>query len=96
MTHAQRSWTCRCGRTVWGNGGKSSHRRACPVYKGEVPAPILPVTYNERRPVCMECRCVIDAKTEMYFRDKIDRVILCFPCWQERRRKAEEERTAGS
>lgn len=31
--HADRSWTCPCGRTVWGNGGKSSHRRACLTYK---------------------------------------------------------------
>ena len=29
MTHARRSWTCDCGRVVWGNGGKSSHQRAC-------------------------------------------------------------------
>lgn len=29
MTHANRSWTCVCGRKVWGNGGKSSHQRAC-------------------------------------------------------------------
>lgn len=29
MTHANRSWTCDCGRKVWGNGGKSSHQRAC-------------------------------------------------------------------
>ena len=32
MTHAQRSWTCPCGRKVWGNGGKSSHQRACAVW----------------------------------------------------------------
>jgi hypothetical protein len=29
QTHARRSWTCPCGRTVRGNGGKSSHQRAC-------------------------------------------------------------------
>ncbi|MDQ6949256.1 MAG: hypothetical protein M3256_24130, partial [Actinomycetota bacterium] len=29
MTHAKRSWTCTCGKVVTGNGGKSSHRRAC-------------------------------------------------------------------
>jgi hypothetical protein len=29
MTHAQRGWTCPCGRKVWGNGGKASHKRAC-------------------------------------------------------------------
>jgi hypothetical protein len=27
--HATRSWDCPCGRTVWGNGGKSAHQRAC-------------------------------------------------------------------
>jgi hypothetical protein len=32
MTHANRSWTCPCGRTVWGNGGKSSHQRACRIW----------------------------------------------------------------
>ena len=32
MTHANHSWTCQCGRTVWGNGGKSSHQRACRVW----------------------------------------------------------------
>jgi hypothetical protein len=32
MTHARRSWTCDCGRKVWGNGGKSSHQRACTVW----------------------------------------------------------------
>lgn len=31
--YADRSWTCPCGRTVWGNGGKSSHKRACRTYK---------------------------------------------------------------
>lgn len=29
MTHANHSWTCDCGRTVRGNGGKSSHQRSC-------------------------------------------------------------------
>lgn len=29
MVHARRIWTCPCGKTVRGNGGKSSHRRAC-------------------------------------------------------------------
>lgn len=33
MTHARRGWTCACGRTVWGNGGKSSHQRACRTHK---------------------------------------------------------------
>lgn len=32
MTHATRLWTCDCGRTVAGNGGKSSHQRACNVW----------------------------------------------------------------
>jgi excisionase family DNA binding protein len=27
-------WTCPCGRTVRGNGGKASHRRGCPTYQG--------------------------------------------------------------
>ena len=27
--HARNPWTCVCGRTVYGNGGKSSHQRAC-------------------------------------------------------------------
>ena len=29
QTHANHSWTCDCGKRVWGNGGKSSHQRAC-------------------------------------------------------------------
>lgn len=29
MVHAQRTHTCTCGKVVTGNGGKSSHRRAC-------------------------------------------------------------------
>lgn len=29
MTHAKRTYTCTCGKTVAGNGGKSGHRRAC-------------------------------------------------------------------
>lgn len=32
MTHARHTWTCPCGRTVRGNGGKSSHQRACRVW----------------------------------------------------------------
>jgi hypothetical protein len=28
MTHANHSWTCPCGRKVYGNGGRSSHQRA--------------------------------------------------------------------
>ena len=32
--HANRSWQCPgCTRTVFGNGGKSSHQRACRAYK---------------------------------------------------------------
>lgn len=27
--HADRYWDCPCGRRVWGNGGKASHKRAC-------------------------------------------------------------------
>lgn len=30
MTHAQRAYHCSCGKVVHGNGGKSSHARACP------------------------------------------------------------------
>lgn len=29
MTHAKRTFTCTCGKVVAGNGGKSSHRKAC-------------------------------------------------------------------
>lgn len=29
QTHARRTYTCTCGKTVAGNGGKASHRRAC-------------------------------------------------------------------
>lgn len=32
MTHARHVWTCDCGRTVAGNGGKASHQRACNVW----------------------------------------------------------------
>src|SRR5580698_10629005 len=32
MTHATRGWTCYCGRAVRGNGGKSSHQRACSTW----------------------------------------------------------------
>jgi hypothetical protein len=31
--HADRGFTCACGRTVYGNGGTSSHKRACRTYK---------------------------------------------------------------
>lgn len=31
--HANRVWTCPCGRQVRGNGGKSSHRKACPTWQ---------------------------------------------------------------
>lgn len=31
--HADRSWECLCGKRVWGNGGKSSHQRACETYQ---------------------------------------------------------------
>lgn len=33
--HAGRGWTCPCGRTVFGNGGKSSHQRACRTFKAD-------------------------------------------------------------
>ena len=29
--HARREYTCSCGRVCLGNGGWSSHKRACPV-----------------------------------------------------------------
>jgi hypothetical protein len=29
--HASRSWDCPCGKRVWGNGGKASHKWACVV-----------------------------------------------------------------
>jgi hypothetical protein len=29
MTHARRSYTCVCGKRCTGNGGWSSHKRAC-------------------------------------------------------------------
>jgi hypothetical protein len=32
MVHATRVWTCNCGRRVAGNGGRSSHQRACDVW----------------------------------------------------------------
>lgn len=30
--HSRRAWDCPCGRRVYGNGGKTSHRRACKVW----------------------------------------------------------------
>lgn len=33
MTHALRSHTCRCGRVVFGNGGWSSHKRSCDIFR---------------------------------------------------------------
>lgn len=32
MSHAKHSWRCSCGRIVRGNGGRSSHRKACDGY----------------------------------------------------------------
>lgn len=29
QTHAQHTWACQCGRVLNGNGGISSHKRAC-------------------------------------------------------------------
>jgi hypothetical protein len=29
QTHARHTWTCQCGRVLNGNGGISSHKRAC-------------------------------------------------------------------
>lgn len=31
--HAARSYTCVCGRICHGNGGWSSHKRACAAYQ---------------------------------------------------------------
>ncbi len=36
MAHAKHGWTCSCGKKVWGNGGRSSHQRACLVYMREM------------------------------------------------------------
>ncbi|HEV6967427.1 hypothetical protein [Roseateles sp.] len=33
MTHATRSYTCTCGKVCRGNGGWSSHKRACADYQ---------------------------------------------------------------
>ena len=41
-THARRSWTCSCSKVVSGNGGRSSHQRACLVYLNEM------LAYHER------------------------------------------------
>jgi hypothetical protein len=35
MAHARHQWTCPCGRVCRGNGGKSSHQRACLVWAAE-------------------------------------------------------------
>lgn len=32
MTHARHRWTCDCGFSCFGNGGSSSHKRACRVW----------------------------------------------------------------
>lgn len=59
--HAKHSHTCPCGRVVFGNGGWSSHKRACPVYQQRaaerelkrdldptryVPSPLANIDYN--------------------------------------------------
>jgi hypothetical protein len=31
-THARYTWTCMCGRVLNGNGGISSHKRACTAW----------------------------------------------------------------
>ena len=33
--HAKRVWFCPCGKKCRGNGGISSHRRACSVWAGK-------------------------------------------------------------
>lgn len=33
MTHARRTYTCVCGKQCRGNGGWSSHKRACQQWK---------------------------------------------------------------
>jgi hypothetical protein len=35
MGHARHAWTCPCGKTVRGNGGRASHRRACDIWAEE-------------------------------------------------------------
>ncbi len=32
MTHATRTHTCMCGKVCRGNGGWSSHKKACPSW----------------------------------------------------------------
>jgi hypothetical protein len=32
QTHARHTWKCECGRVLNGNGGISSHKRACRVW----------------------------------------------------------------
>jgi hypothetical protein len=39
MTHARQSHTCMCGKVCRGNGGWSSHKKACPHW----------ASYRERR-----------------------------------------------
>lgn len=31
--HASRTWTCPCGKVCKGNGGQSSHKKACAHYE---------------------------------------------------------------
>lgn len=33
QTHARRTYTCVCGKSFRGNGGWSSHKRACAPYR---------------------------------------------------------------
>ena len=41
--HATRAHTCPCGKRCLGNGGWSSHKRACPVYQAARAASSRPV-----------------------------------------------------
>jgi hypothetical protein len=36
MTHARRTYTCLCGKECRGNGGWSSHKRACALWQGAI------------------------------------------------------------
>lgn len=34
--HADRIWTCKCGKECRGNGGKTSHQRACNIWNNRL------------------------------------------------------------
>jgi hypothetical protein len=50
MVHADRSWTCPCGKVVYGNGGKASHGRAClPALRQSLGSAEKMLTYHVER-----------------------------------------------